>query len=194
MKAFLAWNQKTPQFNKDPALAIQGGKIVAVGNKDVVVKDWKADSTKVIDLKGQAVMPGFVEPHVHIMATSVFENLGLNLSNFTLPYDTKDTLIQKVKAAVKSVPQGGWLIGFGVDPSRISPFMAELNADDLDKASKDVSIFIVNQSGHIAYVNHKAIELAGITESTPNPSGGGIYVKDAKGKLTGKLVEPLTSL
>ncbi|MDH6420089.1 putative amidohydrolase YtcJ [Polynucleobacter sphagniphilus] len=68
--------------------------------------------------------------------------------------------------------------------------MAELNADDLDKVSKDVPIFIVNQSGHIGYVNHKALELAGVTDQTPNPAGGGIFVKDAKGKLTGKLVEP----
>jgi hypothetical protein len=124
------------------------------------------------------------------MVTAVFEGLGLNLSNFTLPYDTKETLISKMKAHLKNIPQGGWLFGFGVDPSRTTPFMAELTADDLDQVSKEVPIFIVNQSGHIGYVNHKAIELAGITDKTPNPKGGGIYVKDAKGKLTGKLVEP----
>ena len=172
------------------ALAVQNGKIVAVGTKDAVTKEWQTDSTKVIDLKGQTLMPGFVEPHVHIIVTSVFEGLGLNLSNFTLPYDTKESLTQKMKAALKDVPAGGWLFGFGVDPSRTTPFMAELNADDLDKVSKDVPIFIVNQSGHIGYVNHKALELAGVTDQTPNPAGGGIFVKDAKGKLTGKLVEP----
>jgi predicted amidohydrolase YtcJ len=172
------------------ALAVQGGKIVAVGPKDSVTKDWQSSSTKLIDLQGQTLMPGFVEPHVHIMVTSVFEGLGLNLSNFTLPYDTKETLIAKMKSHLKTIPKGGWLFGFGVDPSRTTPFMAELTADDLDRVSKDIPIFIVNQSGHIGYVNHKAIELAGITEKTPNPKGGGIYVKDAKGKLTGKLVEP----
>ena len=172
------------------ALAVQNGKIVAIGTKDAVTKEWQTDSTKVIDLKGQTLMPGFVEPHVHIIVTSVFEGLGLNLSNFTLPYDTKESLTQKMKAALKDVPAGGWLFGFGVDPSRTTPFMAELNADDLDKVSKDVPIFIVNQSGHIGYVNHKALELAGVTDQTPNPAGGGIFVKDAKGKLTGKLVEP----
>ena len=172
------------------ALAVQNGKIVAVGSKDAVTKEWQSSSTKVIDLKGQTLMPGFVEPHVHIIATSVFEGLGLNLSNFTLPYDTKETLTQKMKAALKDVPAGGWLFGFGVDPSRTTPFMAELNADDLDKVSKDVPIFIVNQSGHIGYVNHKALEIAGVTDKTPNPAGGGVFVKDAKGKLTGKLVEP----
>ncbi len=172
------------------ALAVQGGKIVAVGTKDAVTKEWQSGNTKVIDLQGQTLMPGFVEPHVHIIVTSVFEGLGLNLSNFTLPYDTKETLIAKMKAHLKTIPQGGWLFGFGVDPSRTTPFMAELTADDLDKVSKDVPIFIVNQSGHIGYVNHKALELAGVTDKTPNPKGGGIYVKDAKGKLTGKLVEP----
>jgi predicted amidohydrolase YtcJ len=172
------------------ALAVQNGKIVAVGTKDAVTKEWQSESTKVIDLKGQTLMPGFVEPHVHILITAVFEGLGLNLSNFTLPYDTKETLIQKMKAALKDVPAGGWLFGFGVDPSRTTPFMAELTANDLDTVSKDIPIFIVNQSGHIGYVNHKALELAGVTDKTPNPPGGGIYVKDAKGKLTGKLVEP----
>lgn len=172
------------------ALAVQNGKIVAVGNKDAITKEWQSSATKVIDLQGQTLMPGFVEPHVHIIITSVFEGIGLNLSNFTLPYDTKETLITKMKAHLKTIPQGGWLFGFGVDPSRTTPFMAELNADDLDQVSRDVPIFIVNQSGHIGYVNHKAIEIAGVTNKTPNPPGGGIFVKDAKGNLTGKLVEP----
>ena len=176
------------------ALAVQNGKIVAVGAKDAVTKEWQASTTKVVDLQGQTLMPGFVEPHVHIIVTSVFEGLGLNLSNFTLPYDTKETLIQKMKAGLKNVPSGGWLFGFGVDPSRTSPFMAELTADDLDKVSTEVPIFIVNQSGHLGYVNHKALEVAGITDKTPNPQGGGVYVKDSKGKLTGKLVEPTSYL
>lgn len=179
-----------PKNEEVEALAVQKGKIVAVGSKEMVMKDWKTNNTKLVDLKGQTLMPGFVEPHVHIILTAVMEGLGLNLSNFTLPYDTKETLINKMKAHLKNIPKGGWLVGFGVDPSRTSPFMAELNADDLDRVSKDVPIFIVNQSGHIAYVNRKALELAGITSKTPNPPGGGVYVKDAKGQLTGKLVEP----
>jgi predicted amidohydrolase YtcJ len=172
------------------ALAVQNGKIVAVGTKAAVTKEWQADSTQVIDLKGQTLMPGFVEPHVHIIGTTVMERMWVNLSNFTLPYDTIETISQKLKVELKNVPAGGWLAAFGVDPSRTTPFMAELTADDLDRVSKDVPIFIINQSGHIGYVNHKALELAGITDTTPNPGNGGIYVKDAQGKLTGKLVEP----
>ncbi len=65
------------------ALAIQNGKIVAVGKKNAVTKNWQGESTKLIDLKGQTLMPGFVEPHIHIVMTAMTEVLWLNLSNFT---------------------------------------------------------------------------------------------------------------
>jgi predicted amidohydrolase YtcJ len=172
------------------ALAVKDGKIVALGQQADIKKNWSGSKTQVIDLNGRTLMPGFVEPHVHIVLTSMVEGLWLDLSNFTLPYDTLDTISTKLRAALKNVPPGGWLAGFGVDPSRTSPFMAELTTEVLDKVSTDVPIFIVNQSGHIAYVNTKAFEVAGVTSKTPNPPGGGIYVKDAQGKLTGKLIEP----
>ena len=172
------------------ALAVQNGKIVAVGSKDAVTKEWQASSTKVVDLKGQTLMPGFVEPHIHIVMTAMTEVLWLNLSNFTSQYDTIDRLSQKLKARLKTLPKGQWLGAFGVDPSRTQPFMAELTADVLDKVSTEVPIAVMNQSGHILYVNHKAFELAGITDKTPNPGDGGIYMKDAQGRLTGVVVEP----
>ncbi|MFY9137237.1 amidohydrolase [Zwartia sp.] len=172
------------------ALAVKDGKIVALGQQADIKKNWAGPKTQVIDLNGRTLMPGFVEPHVHIVLTSMVEGLWLDLSNFTLPYDTLETISTKLRAALKNVPPGGWLAGFGVDPSRTSPFMAELTTEVLDKVSTDVPIFIVNQSGHIAYVNTKAFEVAGVTNKTPNPPGGGIYVKDAQGNLTGKLIEP----
>jgi len=172
------------------ALAVQNGKIVAVGKKDAVLKEWQASTTKVVDLKGQTLMPGFVEPHIHILMTAITEEMWLNLTNFSDQYDTLDTLSQKLKVALKTLPKGQWLAGFGVDPSRTKPFMAELTADILDKVSTDVPILVMNQSGHIAYVNHKAFELAGINDKTPNPGNGGIYMKDAQGRLTGVVVEP----
>ena len=172
------------------ALAIKSGVIVATGSKAAISKDWQTSTTKIINLKGQTLMPGFVEPHIHIIGTAMAEGLGLNLSNFSLPYDTLGTLDAKMRAHLKTIPPGGWLFGFGVDPSRTSPFMAELTADTLDKVSTTVPIFIINQSGQIGYVNHRAMELAGVTEETKNPSGGGVYVKNMQGKLTGKLIEP----
>ncbi|WP_162784982.1 hypothetical protein [Polynucleobacter necessarius] len=72
------------------ALAVQGGKIVAVGSKQAVTKEWQTNTTKVVDLQGQTLIPGFVEPHIHILDTTIGEVMGLNLSNFTMPYDTID--------------------------------------------------------------------------------------------------------
>ena len=171
------------------ALAVRDGKIAAVGKKEAVLKDWQGSATQMIDLKGQTLMPGFVEPHIHILMTAMTEVLWLNLSNFSAQYDTLDTLSQKLKAHLKNLPKGQWLTAFGVDPSRTTPFMAELNADILDKVSTEVPIVVMNQSGHIAYVNHKAFEMAGINDKTPNPGDGGIYLKDAQGRLTGVVVE-----
>lgn len=178
---------KNPQVT---ALAVKDGKILAVGNQASIILDHAGKETKLVDLKGSTLMPGFVEPHVHISSTAVTENVALNLSNFALPYDTIETLLDKIRAHKNTLPEGAWILGFGVDPSRTDPFMAELTADQLDKVSTTNPIFIVNQSLHIAYVNHKALEMAGINENTPNPGGGGMYVRDAQGKLTGVLVEP----
>ena len=180
-------NEKQPEAS---ALAVRDGNILAVGDAADIMKAHTGETTKVVDLKGKTLMPGFVEPHVHISFTAMAENIALNLSNFTLPYDTLDTILGKLRAAKSALPEGSWIVGFGVDPSRTSPPMAELTADLLDTVSTTNPIFVVNQSCHIAYVNHKALELAGITDTTPDPGNGGVYVKDAKGRLTGKLIEP----
>jgi predicted amidohydrolase YtcJ len=179
-----------PKNEQVQALAVQSGKIVAAGEKDIVTKEWQSSSTKIVDLKGQTAMPGLIDPHIHTIMTAMSKYLWLDLSNFTTNYDTLQTLSNKLKAHLKTLPKGQWLMGFGVDPSRTNPFMAELTADVLDKVSTEVPIFIVNQSGHIAYVNHKALEIAGVSDSTPNPGDGGIYQKNAQGKLTGILIEP----
>lgn len=180
-------NEKQPETS---AVAIKDGNIIAVGDQAGILQDYVGTNTQLVNLKGRTLMPGFVEPHLHITITAFLENIALNLSNFTLPYDTIDSILEKIRVYKEKIPADAWIIGFGVDPSRTTPLMAELNADLLDKASTTNPIFIVNQSGHIAYVNHKAMELAGITEETPNPGNGGVYVRDSQGKHTGVLVEP----
>ena len=169
------------------AVAIQGGKIVKVGSL-FQVKRLQGKDTKLINLNGQTLMPGFVEPHVHIFGTAFSEELWQNMSNFEMPHDTLDSLVAKLTAYSKNVKDGEWITAFGVDPSRTDPFMAELTADILDKVSTTKPIFVMNQSMHIAYVNHKALEMAGITDSTPDPKGGRL-LKDSKGRLTGVVYE-----
>ncbi|OWS69390.1 hypothetical protein CBI30_10000 [Polynucleobacter aenigmaticus] len=177
-------NQAQP---KAEAVAIQDGKIIGVGSF-TNLKKLQGEGTKLINLNGQTLMPGMVEPHVHIMGTAFSEEIFLNLSNFTMPHDTLDSLVAKLTAYSKNIKDGDWINAFGVDPSRTEPFMSELTADILDKVSTTKPIFILNQSMHIAYVNHKALEVAGLTDSSPDPKGGK-FLKDSKGHLTGVVYE-----
>jgi len=169
------------------AVAVQGGKILKVGSL-AELKTLQGQSTKMINLNGQTLMPGLVEPHVHIIGTAFSEEIFLNLSNFTMPHDTLDSLVVKLTAYSKNFKDGEWINAFGVDPSRTEPFMSELTADILDQVSTTKPIFVMNQSMHIAYVNHKALEMAGLTDSSPDPKGGKL-LRDSKGRLTGVVYE-----
>jgi predicted amidohydrolase YtcJ len=164
-----------PKQPEVEALAIAQGKIIAVGDEETVMQRRGA-GTKVIDLLGKTLMPGFVEPHTHVIGTAFNINTDLmkNLSSFTVPMHpgTIEQIQKKLKLALRGVPEGGWLLASGIDPSRSTPFMASLDAKTLDAVSTEVPIFVVNQSGHIAYVNSKAIEAAGIGGKTENPEGG----------------------
>lgn len=169
------------------AVAIQGGKITKIGSLSQV-KSLQGEDTKLINLNGQTLMPGLVEPHVHIIGTAFSEEIFLNLSNFTMPHDTIDGLVAKLTAYSKNFKDGEWVNAFGVDPSRTDPFMSELTADILDRVSTTKPVFVLNQSLHIAYANHKALEMAGLNDSSPNPKGGTL-LRDSKGRLTGVVYE-----
>lgn len=175
-----------PKQPEVQALAIAQGKIIAVGDEKTVMQR-RGTGTKVIDLQGKTLMPGFVEPHTHMMQTALDIYMVKNLSSFEVPMNpgTIPQIQKALKEALKKVPCGGWLVAFGVDPSRATPFMASLDATTLDAVSTEVPIFVLNQSGHIAYVNHRAIDLAGITSDTPNPIGG-VYGR-VDGGTTGEL-------
>jgi predicted amidohydrolase YtcJ len=169
------------------AVAVQGNKIIQVDSL-AKLKALQGKDTKLINLNGQTLMPGLIEPHVHIIGTAFSEEIFLNLSNFTMPHDTLGGLVAKLTAYSKNFKDGEWINAFGVDPSRTDPFMSELTADVLDKVSTTKPIFVMNQSMHIAYVNHKALEMAGLNDSSPNPKGGTL-LKDSKGRLTGVVYE-----
>lgn len=169
------------------AIAVKDGKIIQLGSL-AKLRTLQGQDTKLINLNGQTLMPGLVEPHVHIMGTAFSEEIFLNLSNFEMPHDTLDSLVAKLTAYSKNFKDGQWITAFGVDPSRTDPFMSELTADVLDKVSTTKPIFVMNQSMHIAYVNHKALEIAGLNDSSPNPKGG-MLVKDNQGRLTGVIYE-----
>jgi predicted amidohydrolase YtcJ len=168
------------------AIALRDQKVVAVGPWERVAA-YRGKSTEVVELAGRAVLPGFVEPHVHLIFTALTENLCVDMSPIAAP--TKDAALAALRQACEQAPRGQWVLGFGFDPSRLFPDHPGLSADDLESASGGRPVFVLNQSGHIAYVNHVALAAASLDAGTPDPAAGS-YVRDSEGRPTGELHEP----
>ncbi|HTA40775.1 MAG TPA: amidohydrolase family protein, partial [Candidatus Acidoferrales bacterium] len=167
---------------KAQALAVKGGKIVAVGSLDDVMR-LRGSGTHVVDIGTQTLLPGFVEPHMHSMF-AFFDN-SLNLG----PFENASMADVKVKiqAAVAAAKPGEWIAGQLFDPL-ITPGTFDASIGALDALAPVNPLFILEDNGHIAFANSKAFAAAGITKDTPNPPQG-VYVRDASGNLTGQLNE-----
>jgi predicted amidohydrolase YtcJ len=165
------------------ALTVTNGRIAAVGTRNEVLKK-KGPATQVVDLLGKTLMPGFIEPHTHYVLSAFYYD-WIDVSGFT--YSRGSEVMDRLRKAANDKNPGEWITAFGYDPIQLRD-LEGLNADILDEISTTNPIFIMLQSMHSQFVNHKAIELAGITDETPQPSAGE-YVKDANGRLTGMLTE-----
>ena len=169
------------------ALAVRGDRITALG-ADSAAQRWIGPNTKVIDLHGMLAIPGFIESHGHFTGVGEFR-MGLDLREAR----TWDDIVAQVGRAVKQAKPGDWIIGRGWHQSKWVQ-APEPNVEgfplhaSLDKVSPDNPVLLTHASGHAAFVNGKALGLAGVTAATPNPSGGEI-LKDAKGNPTGLLRE-----
>jgi predicted amidohydrolase YtcJ len=148
------------------ALAVRGGRIVAVG-PDSVARPHIGPSTRVIELRGRTVTPGFQDAHVHPV------HGGLAMLRCDLHEDQQSGPgLDVIEAYARSHPNEPWIRGGGW-------YMAAFEGgtprrEDLDRIVPDRPVFLTNRDGHGAWVNSKALELAGITASTLDPSDGRI--------------------
>lgn len=174
------------------AVAVADGKIIFVGSNQEAEK-FVGSETESIDCKGQFLMPGFIEGHGHIH--------GLGASLITLNLMTVknwDEILERVKEAVAKAKPGDWIIGWGWHQEKWVPapavnFLGYPYHEELDQVSPNNPVMLSHASGHSSYVNAKAMQLAGITDKTPNPVGGEI-VRDGKGKIVGVLAETAQAL
>jgi predicted amidohydrolase YtcJ len=163
------------------AIAIQGDKIVAVGNqKDVDA--LRGPATKVMDAKGHLLLPGFTDCHIHFMDGS------LGLMRVDLNGAGSVAEIQKrVKAYADSHPKEPWILGMGWTYPTFAPSGLP-DKKILDEVVPDRPVHLIAFDGHSSWANSKALEMAGITRETPDPPNGNI-VRDEKGDATGALKE-----
>jgi predicted amidohydrolase YtcJ len=173
-------------------LAARGDRIVALGvNADA--QRWVGPNTKVIDLKGQLAIPGFIEGHGHFVGIGEFRQ-GLDLREAR----TWDDIVAQVARAARQAKPGEWIVGRGWHQSKWDK-APEPNVEgfplhaSLDRVSPNNPVLLEHASGHAVFANAQAMEAAKITRDTPNPPGGEI-LKDTQGNPTGLLRETAQGL
>ncbi|HEX4496328.1 MAG TPA: amidohydrolase family protein [Thermoanaerobaculia bacterium] len=193
------------------ALWVRDGRIAAIGAKEEVMRH-KTAATELIDLHGGALLPGFVEPHLHIVDAAI-----MALTNDLTPclpqrYETRADCPLTIVKALESLkehpkpPIGDWSSGSGIDPSRMTLDGTAPSSTFHDAPARYIEqyvsatkpVFIADDSGHLAYVNRQAFVAAGICASVDNcssktakkqPEAPGRWVTNPDGTYTGLIEE-----
>ncbi len=169
------------------ALAIRGTRIVAVGS-DEDIQTFVGPQTRVRDLAGRTVVPGFDDSHAHLLGIG-FARLDVNVMGTT----SYAEVVGRVAAAVKTRPGGEWIRGRGWHeekwrapaPGSVRGFPTH---EALSAVSPDNPVLLERADGHAVLANAKAMSLFGITRETRTPNGGEI-IRDAAGTPTGVFVD-----
>ena len=174
------------------ALAATGGRIVFVGASGEA-RSWIGPDTEVLDLQGRLGVPGFIEGHGHFWSVGE-ARLQLALDGAR----TWDEIVAQVAEAVAEAEPGTWILGRGWHQSKWSetpvPAVQGLPTHHgLSAVSPENPVLLGHASGHMAFANARAMELAGIDAATADPEGGEI-VRDADGQPTGALRETAETL
>lgn len=164
------------------AMGVRDGRIVALGSR-AELDGLAADETHVVDGGDGVVIPGLIEPHMHLWSTGLFVGWE-DCSKDANP--SFDDVVATLKAAAAKAQPGEWICGQLFDPSRY-PGEPDLTADILDQVSSTNPVAVTNASMHFIYVNNAAFAAAGVTVDTPDPPSG-FFVR-AGGRLTGVVGE-----
>ena len=170
---------------KSEAFAVKDGRFLALGST-AEVRALAGVNTEIFDAQQMTLVPGFNDSHNHAPGNELlYEVLVGN------PYDVEAvsiaSIIDKLRARASTTPADTWVEGFFYDDTKSKDRRA-LTVHDLDLVSKDLPVVVIHRGGHTAFYNSKALKMAGIDKSTPNPAGG-TYDRDATGELTGRVTD-----
>lgn len=174
-------------FSEVEAIVIKDKKIIAIGNFEELNKKY-GENSKLIDLEDHVMLPGFIDAHSHAISGALANNLMdyIGMARFK----TTEQVLEYLSQKAKDTPDGEWITGRNWDPA-VQDGPEELTVKILDSISTRHPIFLLNASGHLAYANSKAFEVAGIGADIKNPEGAE-FVKDADGNLTGVMKNMLS--
>ncbi|MDH5742882.1 MAG: amidohydrolase, partial [Candidatus Aminicenantes bacterium] len=176
-----------PDMPRAEAVALKGEKILKVESTSEI-KRMVGDKTKVIDLKGAFVLPGFTDCHTH------FLDGGFSLSSVQLrEAQAKEDFVARIEQKTKELEKGEWILNGNWDHQQFDP--PELPRKEwIDAVTPDNPVCVNRLDGHMALVNSLALKLAGITKDTPAPAGGEIVKDPQTGEPTGILKDEAMDL
>jgi len=173
----------SPEKPDASAFAVVGDRFRAVGSDDQI-RQLAGTRTPAVDLEGRTVVPGFIETHSHL---SLYAMTLLQADCKTPPNQNIDDIKHRIAEMAAREKPDQWIKGWGYDDTLIAE-KRHLTVQDLDEAAPDHPVFVSHTSGHLAYINSKAMAVSGIDAHTPQPEGGEID-KDDNRVPTGLLKE-----
>jgi predicted amidohydrolase YtcJ len=177
--AILTMTRESPRAE---ALAVEGDRIVAVGEAAAVRA--AAPGAEEVDLAGACLLPGFIDAHHHFSEGALFSSM----TNLHWPaVQSVEDVLEAVRARAAQTPPGQWVIGEGYDESRLRE-RRRPTLQELDAASPEHPVLLVQYTYHEAVVNSRAHEVAGLPLRRPDPPGGEIGI-DRSGRPTGHMIE-----
>ena len=173
------------------AVAVKFGRIIEVGS-DREAEPLIGKETRVIDLEGMTVLPGFIDTHGHLFSS------GLGLSHIDCSMEAGVRSIRDIQERIaeraSKTPWGGWILGDKFDESKLEERRLP-NRWDLDAAAPEHPVLLSMVGGHVYVANSKALEVRGITKDTPDPLPSGRFDRDPEtGELTGIIYERAVDL
>lgn len=172
-------NERQPRAQ---AVAIADGRFFAIGADDGVraLATWRTTQT---DLEGKTVVPGFIDAHSHPAIAG-----RMHLRQVDCDLRSISAILEALRQRAAQTPAGKWVLGFKYDHTKTSEGRP-LTRADLDAASPHHPVLVSHRGGHTTYVNSLALELAGVSEDTPDPLGGRFERDPSTGRLNGRICE-----
>jgi predicted amidohydrolase YtcJ len=165
------------------ALAIGDGKVLAAGSASDV-SSLARGATRIVDLQGRVLFPGFIDPHHHTVLAALLADLVLNVGYPKHP--NRDAALNALKAAVAKAPPGQW-IRAGYYDNLLQG--GDLSMEKLDAISTQHPIFVLYVNGHVGAANAMAFNLAKVPQDVGELPGGGHFGRAPDGKLNGLIYE-----
>ncbi len=186
---FVLFNAKVwtvdPRMPRAEAFAVKDGRFIAVGaNGDI--KSLIGPKTQSFDAKQMTVTPGFIDCHNHAGGDDLLFQVLVG-NPFEVEFVTVDSIVGKLRAKAATLPPSTWVEGFFFDDTKIKD-NRQLDIHDLDRVSSDHPVVVRHRGGHTSFYNSKAMAMAGVTKTTPNPPGG-TFDRDSNGELNGRVTD-----